>query len=141
MASPREALQEPAHKAEQWYLDWRARRDQMQSDHNADIRMAESTTRQAINAVEAEYHRDMEIIAVSGRESISLVEEHMIEKKNLKIKDLQEQLQENLHRMQRHFDKLLLKHTEEFSDFMMDRIKAAAPYIGVSGIMQMPCPA
>lgn len=123
---------EAQHQAERFYVDWRARRDHLQTEYDAEVKNEEYATRKAIAAVEAEFHRNMQVVAANGPQTVAMVEEVMSTKKELKIKELESRLRDTRAKMQAHYEKQLLDHTAKFSDAIMDRLKPLAANSPVS---------
>lgn len=134
MSSTREHILalEAQRQTERFYIEWRARRDQLQSEYDAEVKNEEYTTSKAIAAVEAEFHRNMQVAAANGPQTVAMVEEVMVTRKDLKIKDLENRLRETRAKLQVHYEKQLLDHTAKFSDAIMDKLKPLGAYTTVS---------
>jgi glutathione synthase/RimK-type ligase-like ATP-grasp enzyme len=126
---------EAQRQTERIYAEWRARRDQLQSEYEGEVKHEEYTTRKAIAAVEAEFHRNMQVATANGPQTVAMVEEVMATKKDLKIKELENRLRDTRSKVQAHYEKQLLEHTTKFSDAIMAKMGPLAMYTAVSETM------
>lgn len=123
---------EVQRQVEAYYFDWRAGRDQLQSQYDAAEKKEEFEYRKAIESVEAEFQRNMQVVEAGGPQSMEMLQQVMIDKRSLKLKVVENDYRETRSKMQAHFDKQLLEHTEKFSQGILEKLTPVAKYNTVS---------
>jgi hypothetical protein len=83
---------ESQRQTERIYAEWRARRDQLQSEYEEEIKNKEYATRKAVSVIEAEFRQNMQAAEANGSQTVAMVEEVVATKKVLKIKELENRL-------------------------------------------------
>ncbi len=134
MASTRDQILESQRQAEAYFFEWRAGREQLQSQYEAAEKKEEFEYRKASDLVEAEFQRNMRVAEAGGPQSLDMLQQVMVDKRNLKLKALENDYRETRAKMQNHFEKQLLEHTEKFSQGIIDKMTAVAKYNAVSCI-------
>lgn len=128
MAATRDNTVEVQRQVEAYYFDWRAGRDQLQSQYDAAEKKEEFEYRKAKESVEAEFQRNMQVVEAGGPPSKEMLQQVMIDKRSLKLKVVENDYRETRSKMQAHFDKQLLEHTEKFSQGILEKLNPAAKY-------------
>jgi hypothetical protein len=134
MAAMRDQILEAQRQAEAFFFDWRAGRENLQSQYEAAEKKEEFDYRKAIESVEAEFQQNMGVVEAGGPQSLDMLQQVVVEKRNLKLKVLENDYRETRSKMQTLFEKQLLEHTERFSKGIIDKMTVVAKYNAVSQI-------
>ncbi|OIW24660.1 hypothetical protein CONLIGDRAFT_102221 [Coniochaeta ligniaria NRRL 30616] len=119
---------EAQRQVEAYYFEWKAGREQLQAQCEAAEKKEDFEYRKAIESVEAEFQRNMRVVEAGGPQSLDMLQQVMVDKRSLKLKALEKDYRETRTKMQNHFDKQLLEHTEKFSKGILDKMTPVANY-------------
>ena len=114
-------------EAEEYLHTWKAERDTIQSLFDKELQKLDYDNRLNAANVEEEFNKNMRVVSSCGHiQSADLMEQLVIDKKALRLKELQDNYTEQQARIRRHYNKRLLGHAEAFTDEVMSRLTPIA---------------
>ncbi|KAB5582891.1 hypothetical protein GE09DRAFT_284601 [Coniochaeta sp. 2T2.1] len=139
MSSIRENIAVAQREAEEYLHTWKAERDTIQSLFDKELQKLDHDNRVNIANVEEDFHKNMRVVASCGHmQSADLMEQLIIDKKALRLKELQDNHTDQQARIRRHYNRRLLEHAEAFTEEVMQRL---APIAARHNPREVPLPA
>ncbi|KAB5566240.1 hypothetical protein GE09DRAFT_1106008 [Coniochaeta sp. 2T2.1] len=142
MSSIRDNIAVAQREAEEYLHTWKAERDTIQSLFDKELQKLDHDNRVNIANIEEDFHKNMRVVASCGHiQSADLMEQLVIDKKALRLKELQDNHTDQQARIRRHYNRRLLEHAEAFTEEVMQRLAPIAARHNANPQREVPSPA
>jgi uncharacterized membrane protein YgaE (UPF0421/DUF939 family) len=124
MASSREHFSDAGTEVEKYLAQWKAERDAIRSEREAEEKRDEYEFQKAKQDIEAEFHQQRQMMAASGAQSLNLMDSYLADRRLNKLKVLQQEYDQRRDKRHAFYNKRELDHSESYSVQLSSRLRS-----------------